>query len=133
MSEAKRQTTANRNAIIVAILFGASLLLGSAPGNADGSIGARDIAWAVLSIVSFATLLWAMFVSYRQSDERQRLIQLQATSLSFATVMLGIFAAQLLDALTLVSLKISSQVIFMGGIILWLMLLGILERRSSRS
>lgn len=133
MSEAKRQRTANRNVIIVVILFGASLLLGSAPGSADGSIGVRDIAWVVLSIVSFVTLLWAMFVSYRQADERQRLIQLQATSISFATVMLGIFAAQLLDALALVSLKISSQIVFMGGVILWLTLLGILERRSSRS
>lgn len=133
MSEAKRQSTTNRNAVIVCILFGISLLLGSVPGNTDGSIGARDIAWAALSIVSFVTLLWAMFVSYRQADERQRLIQLQATSISFATVMLGIFAAQLLDALALVSLKISSQIVFMGGVILWLALLGILERRSSRS
>jgi len=77
------------------------------------------------------TLLWAMFVSYRQADERQRLIQLQATSLSFATVMLGIFVAQLLDAVALVGLKLSSQVVFMGGIILWIILLRFLERRRS--
>lgn len=133
MSEASRKRTTNRNMIIVSILFAASLLLGSAPGNVDGTIGTRDIAWATLSALSFVALVWSMFLGYRQADERQRLIQLQATSISFATVMLGIFIAQLLDALGLVGLKPSSQIIFMGGIILWLSLLWLLERRSSRS
>lgn len=131
MSEAKRQRTANRNAIIVAILFAISLLLGSEPASANGTIGVRDIAWVVVSLLSFSTLLWAMFISYQQADERQRLIQLQATSISFATVMLGIFVAQLLDAVALVGLKLSSQVVFMGGIILWVVLLRFLERRRS--
>ena len=130
MSEAKRQKTANRNATIVFILFAISLLLGSAPANADGTIGARDIAWAAVSLLSFLVLLWAMWIGYRQSDERQRLIQLQATSVSFATVMLGIFVAQLLDAVNFVALKLSTQIVFMGGIILWVILLRVLERRS---
>lgn len=130
MSEAKRQRTTNRNAIIVFILFTISLLLGSAPMDTS-SVGMRDMAWAVLSFLSFAALLYAMFVSYRQADERQRMVQLQATSISFATVMLGIFVAQLLDAIALVALKPSTQVVFMGGIILWIILLKILERRHS--
>lgn len=131
MSEAKRQRTTNRNAIIVFILFTISLLLGSAPMDANGGIGTRDIAWAVVSFLSFATLLWAMFIGYKQADERQRGIQLQATSISFATVMLGIFVAQLLDAIAIVALKSSTQVVFMGGIILWVILLRVLERRHS--
>lgn len=130
MSEATRQKTANRNATIVVILFAISLLLGSTPANPDGAIGTRDIAWVVVSLLSFLALLWAMFTSYRQGDERQRLIQLQATSVSFATVMLGVFVAQLLDAISLVTLKLSSQIVFMGGIILWVILLKILEPRG---
>lgn len=131
MSEAKRQRTTNCNAIIVFILFAISLLLGSAPMDANGGIGTRDIAWAAISFLAFVTLLYSMFISYRQADERQRLVQLQATSLSFGTVMLGIFIAQLLDAIALVALKPSTQIVFMGGIILWVILLRILERRHS--
>lgn len=130
MSEVKRQHTANRNAIIVAVLFALSLLLGSTPIEINAAIGIRDIAWVALSVIAFITLLWSMCVSYRQADERQRLIQLQATSISFATVMLGIFVAQLLDAIAVVTLKPSSQIVFMGGIILWLILLRVLERRG---
>jgi uncharacterized membrane protein len=130
MSEAKRQKTANHNAIIVFILFAISLLLGATPASVDGSLGTRDIAWVAFSLLAFLTLLYSMYISYRQADERQRLIQLQATSISFATVMLGIFIVQLLDAVHLATLKLSTQIVFMGGIILWLILLRFLERRS---
>lgn len=132
ISEMKRQRTANKNAAIVMTLLFIALLTGNLAISApDGSLDIGDIAWGSLSVAAFGGLLWSLYISYKQSDERQQLVQLKATSLTFMIVIFGVVIAQILHALAIVSLNITVQVIIIGGILTWISLMKVVERRSS--
>lgn len=131
VSEIKRRRTANRNAaVIISVLF-VALLTGSGATNApNGELGVRDIVWGSLSVAAFAGLLWSLYISYRQADERQQIIQLKATSLAFVGIIFGMVTAQILHALAIVSLHTSIQIVIIGGVLLWMTLLKQLERHT---
>ena len=128
----KRQRTANKNAAIVMILLFIALLTGNLAISApDGSLDVGDVAWGILSVLAFGGLLWSLYISYKQSDERQQLVELKATSLTFMIVILGVVIAQILHALAIISLNITVQIIVIGGILTWISLMKIVERRSN--
>lgn len=131
ISERKRQRTASRYGMVVVVLLFIALLAGGTASPAAGQpLSAGDIAWAGLAIAGFALLLWSQFVSYRQSDERQQFIQLKAAAVAFMGVLLGIVVVQLFHALGIVTMHIATQVILIGGILLWNTLLKFFERRT---
>jgi cation transport ATPase len=131
ISELKRRRTANKNTIIsMALLFVALLSGSSATRVSTEELSSGDIIWGGLSIIAFATLLWSLFIAYKQADERQQLIQLKATSMTFTIVILGIITAQILHALSIVRLNTSVQFIVIGGIVLWWSLMKAVERRG---
>lgn len=128
----KRQRTANKNAAIVMTLLFVALLTGNLAISApDGILDIGDIVWGGLSVAAFGGLLWSLYVSYKQSDERQQLVQLKATSLTFMIVIFGVVIAQILHALAIVSLNITVQIIILGGILAWISLMKVVERRSN--
>lgn len=132
ISEMKRQRTANKNAAIVMTLLFVALLTGNLAVSApDGSLDIGDIVWGGLSVVAFGGLLWSLYVSYKQSDERQQLVQLKATSFTFMIVIFGVVIAQILHALAIVSLNITVQIIVIGGILAWISLMKVIEHRSN--
>lgn len=132
ISEMKRQRTASRNAIVVMTLLFVALLTGSgATSSPTGELSTGDMVWGGLSIIAFASLLWSLYISYRQADERQRLIQLKATSLTFVAIIFSMVAAQILHALAIVKLDVTIQIVVIGGIVLWMTLVKAVERRSN--
>ncbi|MGF7228583.1 MAG: hypothetical protein ACQR33_01210 [Candidatus Saccharibacteria bacterium] len=126
ISDIKRKRTASRYAILVVLLLSLALV----EGNSSGS-NARTIIWAALSGLAILVLVWATFVSYKQSDERQQIVQLKAAALAFVAVLLGLFVAEMLHAIYAINLNIAIQAIFIGGILLWNSLAKALDRNRS--
>ena len=132
ISELKRRRTANRNTVLVmALLFVALLSGASATSTANKNLNLHDKIWGVFSVLAFAALIWSLLVAYKQADERQKLIQLKATSMTFVAVIFSLVSAQILHALNVVALSISVQFIVIGGIVLWTVLTKEVERRSN--
>ena len=115
----------------MALLFIALAVGSGSTTSPENEIGARDIAWASLSLLGFAALLVSLYISYRQADDRQQLIQLKATSLSFAVLIFSVVAVQMLHALNLINLDIALQCLVIGGLVLWTVLLKVVERRNN--
>ncbi len=132
ISEINRRRTANKNSTFVMALLFIALIAGSSATNGpDEALETGDILWGALTVIAFTSLIWALYVSFKQSDERQQLIQLKASSSTFAAVILSIVTGQILYALNIVSLSISIQFVVIGGILLWMSLLKVFERRSN--
>jgi small neutral amino acid transporter SnatA (MarC family) len=132
ISEIKRQRTAARNTVIVmALLFVALVSGGGATSTPNESLSTGDLIWGGFSVIAFASLIWSLYIAYKQADERKQLIQLKANSLAFVVVIFSIMTAQILHALDIVSLNISIQIIVIGGILLWTSLMKVIERRSN--
>jgi len=130
-NEINRRRTAARNSVFVFLLLLAALMAGSSTTTVPGeSLGGRDIAWIAISFAALCTIVWSLFVNYRQADERQKEIQLKAATIAFIAVMFGLFGVQILHAVHLVNLTIAAQVLFIGGIVVWEGLLWIFDRRS---
>ena len=130
-NEIKRRRSASRNGIIVVVLLFGALMAGSSVSTQPGeAVGARGIAWITLSVIALLVLLWSIFTSYRQADERQQLMQLKAAALAFMAVMFSLFVAQLFHAVNLINLAIAAQGIFIGGVLLWNLFLWAADRRK---
>lgn len=127
-SEIKRQRTSTRNTVIVMALLFVALIGGAgATSSPNENFSTSDIIWGGFSVIAFATLIWSLYISYKQADERQQLIQLKATSMAFLAVIFGVVTAQILHALDIVSLDISIQIIVVGGIVLWASLIKVVR------
>jgi hypothetical protein len=130
-SELNRQRTARKNTVLVMALLFVALISGGATVMPNEKLSAGDMLWGGLSIIAFASLIWSLYVSYAQSDERQRLIQLKATSLAFIIVIFSIVSAQILHALDIVNLSVSVQFVVIVGILSWVSLTKAVERHSN--
>lgn len=132
ISETSRIKTLSKNVGISMVLLFIALLAGSgATSSPNEALSSGDIAWGVISVIAFASLLWALYTTYRQADERLKIVHLKATSLAFMAVIFCLVSAQILHALDVVYLNLSVQVIVVGGILLWMSLLKSIERRSA--
>lgn len=116
-------TRAARRAILVEgfpvlVLGGVALALGSSP---DQEAGQR--AWWIGSSTLFTlAVVWVLVRAFRRADEYQRKIQLESMAVGFATVLVGLQLAGVLDAAGLVPLRQAAQSVLIGGIAVWLVI-----------
>jgi hypothetical protein len=129
ISEIKRRRTMFRNAILVMALLFIALVVGSGSTTTDSGPSGRDIAWGILTVVAFGSMLWAQYVAYKQADEFQKLVQLKAAAISFMVVLFATVVAQMLHALTIISLDKTIQIVIISGVLAWMALLKLFERR----
>ncbi len=129
-NEIKRRKTNLRDGIAVGAILLIALLIGSAPQVDSHNPSARDIIWALISFVGVLTLLLASYLAYRRADERQQLVQLKAAAITFLAILLGLFTAEMVNALKQINLNPILQILFIGGIVLWTMLQKMIEYRS---
>jgi len=131
-SELKRRNVVGRYTVVAAIILVAALFLGSSPtaGSDDGNLTTRGIVWAAVSLVGVLALFWAMYIGYRRADERQQSMQLKAASLSFVTVLLGLFVTEMLQATITINVTAAVQILFMGGIVAWVGFTKLFETRD---
>ena len=131
-SEIKRQRTANKNIVTaMALLLVALIIGGGTVTPPNGQLTIRAIIWGIFAVIAFASLLIALFIAYKQSDERQQLVQLQATSLTCTAVIFSLVSAQILHALDIVDLQIALQVIVAGAIVLWMSLIKVSKAKGA--
>jgi cobalamin synthase len=118
-NELNRRRTTLRDGLAVGVILLVALLIGSTPQANPGNPAARDILWAAISFIGVLALLVVSYLSYRRADERQQLVQLKATAITFLAVLLGLFTAEMLYALKQINLNPVIQILFIGSIVLW--------------
>ena len=131
VSDIKRKRTSSRYSVIVILLLSLALVGGSSVTEvSSGSDVVPAVAWTVLSGLAMLTFAWATFTNYRQSDERQQVVQLKAAALTFIVVLLSLFAAELLYATFAINLNVAIQVIFIVGILLCNTFVKVIDRNK---
>lgn len=115
LSRAARRA-ATIDGIPVVALGSIALALGSDPDQSAARTG-----WWLGTGIAFAlAIAWVLFRSFRRADEYQRRIQLESMAIAFGAVLVGIHIAGLLDAAGIGNLRQHVQIVFIGGIVLWL-------------
>ena len=96
----------------------------------DAGASAWNVVWSLLPMVPAGWLVWAQLRSLRRADEYQRIVQLQAMSVGFGTVVLLSLLGGLLDAAGIGSAAQSLQITFIAGVLTWIGALGVLTWRA---
>jgi len=114
-------TRAARRAVLVeglpvGALGGVALALGSNPDQSD----AQKAVWLGTSVAFALALVWVLTRAFRRADEYQRKIQLESMAVAFAAVLVGLQVAGLLDAVGIGDLRQQVQIVFIGGVVTWL-------------
>jgi small neutral amino acid transporter SnatA (MarC family) len=130
-NELNRRRTTLRDGLAVGVILMVALVIGSTPQADPRNPAARDIMWAVISFIGVLALLLVSYLGYRRADERQQLVQLKATAITFFAVLLGLFTAEMLYALKQINLNPAIQILFIGSIVLWSVLQKLIESRNN--
>jgi drug/metabolite transporter (DMT)-like permease len=110
--------------IPVITLGGLTLGIGADPDQ-SASITA---VWVALSAAFTLSIVWVFYRAFRRADEYQRKIQLESMAVAFGAVMVGLSVVGLLDAIDVGELKAHVQMVFIGGVMLWLVLVDLRTR-----
>ncbi len=129
-NEINRRKSNLRDGLAVGVILFVAMLIGSAPQADPGNPTTRDFVWAAISFVGVFALLRVSYLGYRRADERQQLVQLKASAITFLAVLLGLFAAEMLYALKQINLIPIMQILFIGSIVLWVLLQKLIESRT---
>ncbi len=128
-SDVARDRAAFRDAVpaIVTLLVVQGSLVVLDPD--DGS-RVRNVVWSLLPLLPVLWLVYAQLRSLRRSDEYQRIVQLEAMAIGFATVIVAALVGGLLDAAGIGDARQSLQITFIAGIVSWIAALAIKTRRA---
>lgn len=89
-----------------------------------------NLVWSLLPLLPILWLVWAQLRSLRRADEYQRIDQLEAMAIGFATVMVVALTGELLDAAGAGNTRQSLQVTFTVGVLSWITALAVKTVRS---
>lgn len=88
-----------------------------------------NLLWCLLPLLPSAWLVWAQVRALRRADEYQRIRQLEAMAIGFATAVLLAMTGGLLDAADVGSTRQSLQITFIGSILSWVIATGLKARQ----
>jgi hypothetical protein len=116
-------TRAARRAVLidglpVATLGPVALALGSDPDQS-----AAQKAWWIAATAVFAlAVAWVLLRAFRRADEYLRKIQLESMAIAFAAVLVALQVGIVLDAADVIQLHQLTQLIIIGGVVIWLVI-----------
>ncbi|MEU8587461.1 hypothetical protein AB0C59_10735 [Streptomyces sp. NPDC048664] len=93
-----------------------ALALGSSPSPGT----AQKDWWIATTVVFTLAIAWVLLRAFRRTDEYLRRIQLESMAIAFAAVLVALQVATLLDAAGIIQLHQVAQLIFLGGVGLWM-------------
>jgi hypothetical protein len=96
----------------------------------DGRASAWNLVWSLLPLGPALWLVWAQLRSLRRADEYQRMVQLEAMAIGFATVIVLSMAGGPLDAAGIGDPAQSLQVTFIAGTLSWIAVLAVKTRQA---
>ena len=111
--------------VVLTVLQGSLILF-----DPRGTASAWNVAWSLLPIVPVLWLVWAQLRNLRRADEYQRVVQLEAMAMGFATVIVLSLAGGILDAGGIGNPRQSLQVTFIAGTLTWLAALAVKTARA---
>jgi hypothetical protein len=100
----------------VVTLGGVALALGSSPGQSS----AQKAWWIAVTAVFCLSVVWVLLRAFRRADEYLRKIQLESMAVALAAVLVGLQVATVLDSAGIVALHRLTQLILIGGVVIWL-------------
>ncbi|MDI1464624.1 hypothetical protein QEZ54_27005 [Catellatospora sp. KI3] len=114
-------TRAARRAVLidglpVAVLGPVALALGSSPDQSP----AQKAWWIGVTAVFALSVVWILVRAFRRADEYLRRVQLESMAVAFAAVLVALQVATVLDAAGIIRLHQLTQLILLGGVVVWL-------------
>jgi hypothetical protein len=85
--------------------------------------------WSLANIVPALWIVRAVVRALRRADEYQRIAQLEALALGFGAMAMALFVAGLLEAADVGVLRQSTQISFIGGVLVWVVALLVKTQR----
>ena len=128
-SDSARSRAAMRDAIppvALLLLTQASLIALDPKGGA--SVGV--VLWSLSPIVPALWLAWVQVRILRRADEYERIVQLEALATGFGATILLAMLGGILDAAKIGSSRQSLQLVFIGGVLAWIVALGFKTARA---
>ena len=119
-SDQRRKRSEQLLTIPAAILLAISLLAG---GNtrAGEPFDGWAMAWVISSFLALSCLILTVIISYRQSDELQRLVQLRSMAIAFGVTVAGLFAAGIIEGLGVTDAHTMLSILFPVSILTWIL------------
>jgi hypothetical protein len=127
--EATNERAATRDtlpAIGLMVALQSSLLL----LDPDGRASPRNILWSLLPLAPALWLVWTQLRGLRRADEFQRILQLEAMAIGFATMIMVSMTGGLLDGAGIGNTRQSLQATFIAGTLTWVAALVVKLRRA---
>lgn len=91
----------------------------------DGGASGLNLLWSLLPLVPAGWLIWTQLRSLRRADEFQRVVELEAMAIGFASVIVLALAGGRLNGAGIGDPRQSLQVTFILGVLAWIGALGI--------
>lgn len=126
-SDQTRDRAALRDMIlpfILLLLLNGSLIF----FNPQGEPTPLSVLWAFSPLLPFGWLIWTQVRALRRADEYQRMVQLEAMAIGFATMVFLSMVAGLLEGAGMGDPRQSLQVIYIGGVLIWVAALAVRSR-----
>lgn len=102
--------------VVTLLIVQGSLVLLDPDGGASG----LNLLWSLLPLVPAGWLIWAQLRSLRRADEFQRVVELEAMAIGFASVIVLALAGGLLNGAGIGDPRQSLQVTFILGVLAWI-------------
>jgi hypothetical protein len=123
-------TRAARRAVLidglpVALLGPVALALGSQPDQSS----TQKAWWIAVTVLFAVSVVWVLWRAFRRADEYLRKVQLESMAVAFAAVLVALQVATVLDATGIVELHQLTQLILIGGVVIWLTIADLRTRR----
>jgi len=99
----------------VVVLGWVALALGSDPEQS----AAQQAWWIAATCVFALAMAWVLVRAFRRADEYLRKIQLESMAVAFASVLVALQVAAVLDSAGVVELHQVTQPILIGGMAIW--------------
>ncbi len=93
-------------------------------------LSSGNVIWAAVQIAVVLWMVWVQARSLTRADEYQRVVRLEALAIGFATVMVMLVAAGVLEALGIGNPRQSLQATTMAGALAWMVAHGLLTRKT---
>lgn len=102
--------------VVTLLIVQGSLVLLDPDGGASG----LNLLWSLLPLVPAGWLIWTQLRSLRRADEFQRVVELEAMAIGFASVIVLALAGGLLNGAGIGDPRQSLQVTFILGGLAWI-------------
>jgi hypothetical protein len=115
-------------ALFLVLVIGGS----TASYNPNSTVSLGDVLSSIAGLLALLGLITVDVLNYQKADEFQQVVRLKAAAMGFAAVIAACFASEVLINLNVGSPRQYLQIIFIGGVLLWVIIPIVLIQKTTR-